>query len=155
MKWLNEQEMKQKSLLMFFITMVIMSVSTVGCIGQVTEAQVQKTPTQIVEDITPQEASVLIDEKRGNPDFVIIDVRTSSEFTNGHIDNAINIDFYSESFESEISKLGKGKPYLIYCRSGNRSRGALDTMVKLSFKEVYHLSAGIIGWLEEGLPTTE
>ena len=142
-------------MLMLFVTMIIVSVSTIGCIGQVTEPQVQETPTQIIEDITPQEASGLINKKRGNPDFIIIDVRAPSEFADGHIDNALNIDSHSKSFESEISKLDKGKPYLIYCRSGNRSRGALDTMVKLSFKEVYHLSAGIIGWLEEGLPPTE
>ena len=110
---------------------------------------------QIIQDITAQEAFNLIQENKGNPDFVIIDVRTPEEFTDGHLEDAINIDFRSESFENEVSRLDKGNPYLIYCKSGGRSRGALDMMVKLDFKEVYHLSVGIIVWQEEGFPVTK
>ena len=55
----------------------------------------------------------------------------------------------------EINKLDKNKTYLIYCRSGNRSRGALSVMVELGFRAVYHLSVGINGWVEEGFPITK
>ncbi len=137
--------MKRKNLLILMplVALIIVSVLTAGC------------AVQAIEDITPQDASDLIDENLDNPNFAIIDVRTPAEFASGHIDNAINIDFRSETFESEISKLDKSKAYLIYCRTGNRSRGALDVMIEMGFKEVYHLSVGINGWLAEGFPITE
>ena len=149
--------MKGKSLpmLMLSVALIIVSVSTAGCTGQVTEPPVQETPTQIIEDITPQEASDIIDENRGNPDFVIIDVRTPEEFADGHIENAVNIDYHSATFESEIGNLDRDETYLIYCRSGNRSRGALNVMVELGFKEVYHISVGITGWMEDGFHITK
>ena len=108
--------------------------------------------TQIIKDVTAQEAYTLIQENQGNADFIIIDVRTHQEFADGHIENAINTDFHSETFKNEIDKLDRNKKYLIYCRSGNRSRGALNIMVELGFREVYHLSVGIIGWVDAGYP---
>ena len=150
----GEKEMKRQRLprLLFSIALVIASVSITSCTEQITKPIVKQSPNQIIKDITAQEASELIDEKRGNPNFIIIDVRTPAEYSDGHVANAININFSSDSFEKEMNKLDKDKTYLIYCRSGNRSRGALDIMVKMDFKEIYHLSAGIIGWLEEDFP---
>ena len=122
---------------------------TVGCTQQV------ESLTQNLTDINAQEAFDLIQENEGNPDFVILDVRTSEEFVSGHIANAIMIDFRSDNFREEIDKLDKDKTYLIYCRAGNRSRGALDIMAELGFQKVYHLTSGIVGWVEEGLPVTK
>ena len=145
------QEMNHKALAMLILSLSLISgaVLTGGCTQQA------EAPIQIIKDFSAQEAFNLIQENRGNTDFIIIDVRTPEEFTDGHIENAINIDFNSQMFESEISKLNRDKTYLIYCRSGNRSRAALDTMVKLEFTKVYHLMTGIIGWLEEDFPITK
>jgi len=138
----------KKWLLTLLVLLVIGVVSTGGCVGQ-------ETPTQIIGDITPQEAFTLIQDNQNNPDFVIIDVRTPEEFADGHIENAINLDYYSETFGDELNKLDKNKTYLIYCRSGKRSRNALDIMEELNFREAYNMSGGIIEWKAEGLPTTE
>ena len=124
-------------------------VLAVGCGEKV------KAPEQIIKDVDAQEAFVLLEENQENADFVIIDVRTPEEFTEAHVENAINIVFGSEGFEDEIGELDRDKVYLIYCRSGNRSRGALDIMVELGFREVYHLSVGILGWIEGGYPVIE
>ena len=125
---------------------------TGGCAGTVTPEQ--EAPTQITENITPQEAFTLIQNNKNNPDFVIIDVRTPGEFAEGHIENAINIDYYSETFRDELNNLDKNKTYLIYCRSGGRSGNALDIMEELNFREVYNMSGGIRQWTAEGLPIT-
>jgi len=105
-----------------------------------------------VREVTPQEAFDLIQDNQNNSDFLIIDVRTSEEFTNGHIGGAINIDYYQQIFEGEIGKLDKGKTYLIYCRSGHRSREAVDIMEELGFRKIYNLSDGIVAWNFIGLP---
>jgi len=126
---------------------------TGGCVRG--ETVTQETPTQIIENITPQEAFTLIQNNQNNPDFVIIDVRTLEEFAEEHIENATNIDFYSEIFRDELNKLDKNKKYLIYCRSGNRSGKTVPIMVELNFREVYNMLGGIIQWEAEGLPTTK
>jgi len=111
--------------------------------------------TAVIEDITPQEASTLIQSNQNNPDFVIIDVRTPGEFAGEHIENATNIDFYSEAFRDMLNNLDKNKTYLIYCRVGGRSGSALDIMAELNFKEVYNILGGINLWKTEGFPTAK
>ena len=141
---------KNLMLLVLSVSLVIGAVLTGGCVGKETE-----TPVQIIEDITPQETFTLILENQDNPDFVIIDVRTPEEFAEGHIEDAINLDYYSETFRDELNTLDKNKTYLIYCRSGKRSGDALDIITELNFGEVYNMSGGIIQWKAEGFPTTK
>ena len=81
-----------------------------------------------------------------NKGYQIIDVRTYSEFAHGHIPNSINIDFYNSSFITEINKLNKNKPVLIYCRSGNRSQKAGVIMDSLGFDKIYDLKGGYSIW---------
>ena len=82
-------------------------------------------------------------------------MRTPEEFGEGHIENATNIDFYSETFRDELDNLDKNKTYLIYCRSGGRSGKALDIMAELNFKEVYNILGGINQWKSEEFPTVK
>ena len=140
----------KKLLLVALVTGVVL---TGGCTEIATPQQ--EAPTQIIENITPQEAFTLIQNSKNNPDFVIIDVRTPEEFAEGHIENVINLDYYSETFRDELNKLDKNKMYLIYCRSGNRSGKALNIMEELNFREVYNMSGGIIEWKAKELPITK
>ncbi len=137
-------------LLVLPVSLVIGIVPTGGCVGK--ETAPPETPTQIIENITPQEALTLIQENQNNPDFITIDVRTPEEFADGYLENAVNLDFYSETFRDELDQLDKNKKYLIYCRSGGRSGNALNIMAELNFREVYNVSGGIIAWEAEGLP---
>jgi len=140
----------KRLLLVLLVTGIVL---TGGCAEIATPEQ--EAPSQIIENITPQEAFTLIQNNENNPDFVIIDVRTPKEFAEERIENAINVDFYSETFTDELNNLDKNKPYLIYCRSGRRSRNALDIMEELNFREAYNMSGGIIEWKAEGLPITK
>ena len=107
----------------------------------------------IYSTITALQADSLIKANSSNPDFIIIDVRTSSEFNNGRIsNNAINIDYNGADFNNQISALDKTKLYLIYCGSGTRSGGALIKMEALQFQTVYNLQYGVSGWKTAGLP---
>lgn len=141
-------------LLLLSVSLVAGAVLMGGCVGRETGTPSQQI-TQIIEDVTPQEAYTSIQENQDNPDFVIIDVRTPEEFTEGYIEGAINIDFYSETFADELDILDKNKTYLIYCRSDNRSGRALPLMEELNFREVYNMTGGIIAWNAEGFPTVE
>jgi rhodanese-related sulfurtransferase len=114
---------------------------------------VRESETQIIEDITPRAAFNLIQANKDNPDFVILDVRTPGEFSAERLENAISLDYYSNTFRIDLDNLNKNKVYLIYCRSGRRSGSALNIMQGLNFTEVYNMSGGINEWKAEGLPT--
>ena len=126
-----------------------------GCIQTETNTTKSETQIQIIENITPEEAYILIQENKDNSNFVILDVRTPEEFLGEYIENAVNLDYYSDTFRNDLDKLDKNKTYLIYCRSGRRSENALNIMKELDFREVYNMLAGIIKWKSEGLPTTK
>lgn len=76
------------------------------------------------------------------PNMTIIDIRTPQEYTSGHIDGAINIDFYASDFTQQLEKLDKATAYSIYCRSGSRSGRALEIMKDIGFTDVADLEGG-------------
>ena len=94
--------------------------------------------------ITREEFKELI--TKGNT--LVIDVRTPVEFSEAHIKNAINIDYFSKSFPVTISKLDKQKTLLVYCAAGGRSTSACSDFKKLGFKKVYNLIGGYDDWKE-------
>lgn len=79
-------------------------------------------------------------------DAVVLDVRTSGEFSSGHIPKAKNIDIMGYDFQGRIANLDKSKSYYVYCRSGGRSGRACQIMKKAGFENVYNLQSGIGSW---------
>lgn len=88
------------------------------------------------------------------PTAPILDVRTSGEFSKGHLNKAINIDWNNQNFEVKIASLDKVKPVFVYCLSGSRSSDAAKLMRSIGFKEVYELQGGLIKWRSTNLPLT-
>jgi rhodanese-related sulfurtransferase len=82
--------------------------------------------------------------------FVLVDIRTPREFSSGHIDKAINIDFYSPDFQTEFIKAVGNKKALIYCASGNRSNQALQIFQKNKNLQMYDLVGGVQSWKGSG-----
>ena len=144
---------KNLGMLVLLGVLLIGAVLINGCIPEDT-VPVEEPKAQI-ENISPGAAYGLIQENKNNPDFVILDVRTSGEFASGHIENAINLDYYSATFRDDLDKLDKDKTYVIYCHSGGRSGNALKIMEELGFMKVYNILGGISAWKAEGLPITK
>ena len=92
------------------------------------------------------------EKKMASEKYLLVDVRTAEEFAEGHIEGALNIDYFSATFSDDISKVGFEIPVLLYCRSGNRSGKAMKIMKELGFKEVYNLEGGIKGWISSNNP---
>ena len=111
--------------------------------------------TQLFKNVSPKEFYDLIQEHEDDENVVILDVRTPGEFKDGHIQDAKNIDYYDKTFSKQLDTLDKEKTYLIYCRSGNRSRRALSLMEKLNFSAVYNMKGGISSWHAQKFPVTK
>lgn len=72
-----------------------------------------------------------------NEEYIIIDVRTKEEYEELHIKDAINIPY--DKIDENIN-IDKTKIIFVYCRSGNRSNIAYNTLINLGYK-VYDLGA--------------
>ena len=94
------------------------------------------------EQITPQEAKTIMDTES---DYIIIDARTTEEFAEGHIENAILIPEYEIADRAEKELPDKDQLILVYCRSGRRSKIASEELVKLGYTNVKEFG-GIIDW---------
>ncbi|RKX80307.1 MAG: hypothetical protein DRP57_13240 [Spirochaetes bacterium] len=116
------------------------------------QTRAQAKPAQKLLTINAKSAFKLISTNKNNSNFIIIDVRTPTEYAEGHIKNCRLINFYSLDFKTKLDKLDKNKEYLVYCRSGFRSDQAVQIMEQLNFKKIYNLSGGIIAWKNSELP---
>jgi phage shock protein E len=86
--------------------------------------------------------------------LVVLDVRTPEEFAEGHLDGAVLVDFYDPDFADQLAALDKDVPYLVYCRSGNRSGQTIPLMQQLGFESAVDVDGGILAWAAAGLPVT-
>ena len=105
----------------------------------------------IADDIQIEKAAKIVKSFKGNGKLIILDVRTVEEYSNGCLEDAINIDFYSSDFKKILKILDMGKTYLVYCQSGIRSKKAVDLMSEIGFKNIYHMYEGIEGWKTQRL----
>ena len=83
-------------------------------------------------------------------DYILVDVRTIEEYESGHIQDAVNFDFYSESFQKEILSLDKSSSIILYCRTQNRSTKTANYLKENGYKEITVLAGGITTWVKNG-----
>lgn len=94
------------------------------------------------ESISASEAKALMDSETN---YVILDVRTESEYASGHIPNAILIPDSEIKEKAESILKDKNQLILVYCRSGRRSKNAAKDLAKMGYTNVKEFG-GIIDW---------
>ena len=83
-------------------------------------------------------------------DYILVDVRTMEEYESGHIQDAVNFDFYSESFQNDILSLDNSESIVLYCRTQNRSTKTANYLKENGYKEITVLEGGITSWVKNG-----
>ena len=83
-------------------------------------------------------------------DYILVDVRTAEEYESGHIQDAVNFDFYSESFQNDILTLDKSSSIILYCRTQNRSTKTANYLKENGYKEITVIVGGINSWVKNG-----
>ncbi|MDF0720162.1 rhodanese-like domain-containing protein [Kaistella sp. PBT33-4] len=80
-------------------------------------------------------------------DVQVIDVRTESEYNNGHIKGVENIVL--TSLENNLDKISKNKPVIVHCQSGVRAAMAYSILKRNGVKNLKTYSGGINEWEEK------
>ncbi len=96
-------------------------------------------------------AAEMVKNYQENNELLILDVRNEIEYNNGCIEDAINLNYYDSNFKKMIKLMDKQKIYLVYCKSGIRSKKAVELMSGMGFKKIYHMFEGIEGWKDQHL----
>lgn len=84
-----------------------------------------------------------------NVPHVLLDVRTSEEFNNGHIHGAVNIPV--DTLASRLSEVPADQTIVVYCRSGNRSAQAAQILEQAGYTRIYDMG-GLNDWTAQGFP---
>ncbi len=113
------------------------------------DVDTSKLKDNVISFISPNELNLK------NKNIQLIDIRTPREFSDGHIENARNINLYNRNFINEINKLDKNKELYIYCRSGNRTGVVSKKIKNLGFIKIYDLQGGILNWKNNNLETVK
>lgn len=129
------------------LLLVLASTVLAACGGAATA-----TESATFETVSPHQAASLLES--GPEGLVVLDIRTPEEVAAGKIEGATSIDFYEPDFATQLDGLDKDIPYLVYCRSGNRTGEAVGIMRDLGFTNVYEIEGGILNWYESGFPVS-
>ena len=66
----------------------------------------------------------------------VIDVRSPGEYAEARVVGAVNINVDGADFGDRIEELDPDEPYLVYCRSGNRSARAAELREQAGIKDI-------------------
>ncbi|MBK8252815.1 MAG: rhodanese-like domain-containing protein [Polyangiaceae bacterium] len=69
----------------------------------------------------------------------LVDVRSPEEFTEGHIQGAVNVPV--GELGGKLASIPKDKPVVVYCHSGMRSKRAASALKDAGYTQVYDLGA--------------
>ncbi|MGA9574686.1 MAG: rhodanese-like domain-containing protein [Lysobacterales bacterium] len=78
---------------------------------------------------------------------LVVDVRSQEEFSDGHLDGAINIEW--DQLDALASVIGndKQRPVVFYCRSGNRAGKSIAKLEARGYTHIYN-ATGLEALLE-------
>ena len=102
----------------------------------------------MIEEITVTELNKKISNKE---DFILLDVRTDSEYYLSSIDGAFHIPM--NDVPNKLDSLEKDKEIIVQCKSGVRSAKICEFLSKNDYTDVKNLKGGIVAWAKQFDPS--
>ncbi len=96
-----------------------------------------------VKNISAEEVRETI-EKEPSGSYQLVDVRQPKEYAEGHLPSSLLIPL--KELPARINELDSGKPTIVYCASGGRSRAAAQFLKGRDFTKVFNMAGGIKAW---------
>ena len=108
-----------------------------------------KTSKGILDEARAKIRQISVEEARQmleSPGVVVLDVRESEEWRQGHLPQAIGIPrgFLELRVEEKIPD--RNTPIIVQCASGTRSLLAARTLREMDYENLYNLKGGFTAW---------
>ena len=103
------------------------------------------TEEKETEKVVSQNINCTQKEELMNEGAVLIDVRSASEYAEGHLDNSFNLTVDTIVINIEKMVSDKNTKIIVYCRSGSRSANAAKMLSEMGYSKVLDMG-GIINW---------
>ena len=87
-------------------------------------------------------------------DFLLVDVREESEWTEGKIPGAIYLGKGIIERDIESTEPNKNKEIILYCQGGFRSALAAESIQNMGYKNSISMSGGFSEWTNNNFPVT-
>ena len=97
--------------------------------------------------VTEIDVKTLNEKILNKEDFILIDVRTDSEYYLSNIKQAIHIPM--NTIPENLESLDKSKEIIVQCKSGIRSEKVCEFLLNNNYKNVKNLKGGIVAWAKE------
>lgn len=98
--------------------------------------------------VSPQQLTNLVNHEQS----LVLDVRESKEFRDGHITESVNIPFSQLKEKVKSIESHKDKAVVIVCKMGQHAGSAGKVLHAAGFSDVRRLRGGLTTWSAEGLP---
>lgn len=134
-------------------TIALLSISLLAaCGGDSNSGDKNVDTSSVATDVSNSGGSSdsAVEESAG--EVVLIDVRTTEEFAEGHLEGALNLNVEDGTLAEALSGLDPNDTYQVYCRSGRRSAIAYDLMIANGFTNVTDLGSVEEAAAATGLP---
>ena len=99
-----------------------------------------------ITEVTPRDAMAI---REREPDAVFLDVREPQEWNLFRIPGAVWVPL-GRVEASVADAVPRDRKVIVYCKSGNRSALAADSMQRLGYTDVASMAQGIVGWAHQG-----
>lgn len=100
--------------------------------------------------LTPQQAH----QRTSDGKAVLLDVREKPEWTAGHAPNSVHVPLTSLLTGGTLPAEARGRPLVVICRSGHRSRQAVKLLTERGAQAV-DVEGGMNAWAAAGYPVVD
>ncbi len=94
---------------------------------------------------------VEVESLRRHGDAILVDVRETSEWEQGHIPGAVHISKSYLEQDIEAAVPDRDRPIVLYCAGGVRSLFAAQTLREMGYADLTSMKSGFQGWKTKGL----
>ncbi len=115
--------------------------------GGMSAWRAEERPVERIEPIGPGDLAGLME---GDEPPLVLDVRGTSEYEDGHIEGSLHIP-YGE-LARRLDELPRGRALATICKGGKRSGLAASVLQREGFETIHVAYGGVGTWQEEGRP---
>lgn len=101
--------------------------------------------------LSPDAVASIVDGE----DVTLVDVREGDEWRKGHLPGAVHVPRGYLEMQAEGKLPSKDSALIVYCAGGNRSAFATETLKRMGYRNVRHMSGGFTAWKDAGLQVVQ